>query len=150
MLDVATGAIAWRAELGAAVNTSPAVTDSTIFVTTADNRLVALPAGECGAATCGPLWQASLGATLTGPTVGGDVVYVGTSAGDVKAIAAAGCGSATCGVLRTDMSARRWPAARWSTAVACWSWRPPGRPTRPDAWWPWGCTPAEAVGSPRG
>ena len=101
MLDVATGAIAWRAELGAAVNTSPAVTDSTIFVTTADNRLVALPAGECGAATCGPLWQASLGATLTGPTVGGDVVYVGTSAGDVKAFAAAGCGSATCGVLRT-------------------------------------------------
>jgi len=150
VLDVATGAIAWRSELGAAVNTSPAVTDSTIFVTTADDRLVALPAGGCGAATCGPLWQASLGATLTGPTVGGDVVYVGTSAGDVKAIAAAGCGSATCGVLRTDMSARRWPAARWSTAVACWSWRPPGRPTRPDAWWPWGCPPAEAVGSPRG
>lgn len=96
VLDTATGAVAWTAELGDGIGRKPAVAGGNLLVATDDGRLVALPAAGCGAATCTPLWSASLGAgPSTGPVVGGDVAYVGVG-GDVLAFALDGCGRPTC------------------------------------------------------
>jgi len=97
VLDTATGAVAWTAELGAGISRKPAVADGNLLVATDDGRLVALPAAGCGTATtCTPLWSASLGAApSTGPAVGGDVAYIGVG-GDIVAFARDGCGQPTC------------------------------------------------------
>jgi outer membrane protein assembly factor BamB len=94
VLDVATGAVAWTAELGSATS-DPVVAGSTLFVG-AGGQLAAFPATGCGAATCSPAWTAPGGAAIAG----GDVVYT-SSGGDVLAYPAAGCGAATCAPLVT-------------------------------------------------
>ena len=43
-LDPATGAIQWSTSVGAAISAPAAVADGTVFVPTADGRLVALDA----------------------------------------------------------------------------------------------------------
>ncbi len=98
VLDMATGAVLWRADLGSGASRA-ATTPTAIYVATADGRLVALPAGGCGAPVCAPLWEAPVGgAPAGGVVVGGDVAYVPTATG-VVAFAAAGCGAATCASL---------------------------------------------------
>jgi outer membrane protein assembly factor BamB len=97
VLDIATGAIVWRAETGAPIEVQPAVVGETIVVATTDGRLIAFPGRGCGATTCEPTWQGSLGgAPSTAPAGGGDVVYAGTADGDVVAFARDGCGAPTC------------------------------------------------------
>ena len=96
VLDTASGAVVWTAELGAAVTGAPAVADGNILLATGGGQLVALPAAGCGTATCTPLWSGDVGGTPgTGPVAGGDVAYVGV-AGDVVAFALDGCGGPTC------------------------------------------------------
>jgi PQQ-like domain len=95
VLDMATGAVLWRADLGSGASRA-ATTPTAIYAATADGRLVALPAGGCGAPVCAPLWEAPIGsAPAGGVVVGGDVAYVPTATG-VVAFAAAGCDAATC------------------------------------------------------
>jgi outer membrane protein assembly factor BamB len=103
VLDVATGAVQWSASVDDAVQHAPAVADGVVLVATAgasDGRLVALPAGGCGATTCEPLWEGSIGGTPSAPPVAaGDVAYVATTDGDVVAFALVGCGNPTCAPL---------------------------------------------------
>jgi outer membrane protein assembly factor BamB len=107
VLDVATGVVAWTANVGGGVATPPVVAGETVLVATTNGRLVALPAAGCGAATCIPLWEGQLGGTpSSAPAAGGDVAYVGTEEGDVVAFASDGCGTATCAPLaRLDVGA---------------------------------------------
>lgn len=87
---------------------APAVADGTVFVGTArfspqafTGRLLAFPAGGCGAAECAPAWAADIGgpSTLTAsPAVAGDTVFIGTT--KLWAFAAGGCGASTCPPLR--------------------------------------------------
>lgn len=96
-LDAATGAVQWSAAVGAAVNASPALAGSNLFVPTGDGDLVALAADGCGAATCEPLWTAPAGNNLmVQPAVAGGVVFTGATDGSVRGFPAAGCGAATC------------------------------------------------------
>jgi outer membrane protein assembly factor BamB len=101
-LDAATGGVLWTAAVGAAVTTEPALADGTLFVPTADGRLVALAAAGCGAATCGSLWEGSTGSAIkVQPAVAGGVVFTGSDDGSLHAYDAAGCGAATCPALWT-------------------------------------------------
>jgi outer membrane protein assembly factor BamB len=101
-IDVHTAARLWRSTVGAAIVGRPAVVDGTVFVVTADGRLVAIDAAGCGAPTCSPLWEAPLpGTPATGPVAGGDVVYATMAGGDIAAYPAAGCGALTCSSLVT-------------------------------------------------
>jgi outer membrane protein assembly factor BamB len=101
-LDAASGAVQWRAAVGAAVTEPPALAAGVLYVGTAAGRVVAVDADGCGVATCPTLWSAAVGsgAVATQPAVGGSgptaVVYAATTSGDVASIAAAGCGRATC------------------------------------------------------
>ena len=103
VLDMATGAVQWQAELGAATLTQATVTPELILVGTSDGRLVALPAGGCGAPTCDPLWEGTLGAGALSVVGASDVVYVATAGGmgTIAAFDLAGCGAATCDPLVT-------------------------------------------------
>jgi outer membrane protein assembly factor BamB len=103
VLDMATGAVQWQAELGTVTLTQATVTPELILVGTSDGRLVALPAGECGAATCDPLWVGTLGAGALSVVGGGEVVYVAPpgGTGTIAAFDLAGCGAATCDPLVT-------------------------------------------------
>jgi outer membrane protein assembly factor BamB len=96
-LDAATGAIRWTASLGVAGRT-PALADGTLYVPTSDGRLLVFAAGGCGAATCGPSWEASTGtgSGIGQPAVAGGLVFTGSGDGTVHAFTAAGCGSASC------------------------------------------------------
>ena len=83
--------------MGAAISAPAAVADGTVFVPTADGRLVALDA-----ATGGRWWTASTGVELgVLAAVAGGVVFTGSDDGGLHAFAAAGCGSATCEPLWT-------------------------------------------------
>jgi hypothetical protein len=105
-LDPATGAIQWSTSVGAALSAPAAVADGTVFVPTADGRLVALDA-----ATGGRSWTASTGVELgVQPAVAGGVVFTGSDDGALHAFAVAGCGSATCEPL--------WTASTGSSAVS--------------------------------
>lgn len=101
-LDAASGAVKWRAAVGAAVAEPPALADGVLYVGTAAGKVVAVDADGCGAPTCPTLWSATVGsgAVATQPAVGGSgskaVVYAATTSGDVAALAAVGCGRATC------------------------------------------------------
>jgi outer membrane protein assembly factor BamB len=82
------------------------VADGTVFVPTADGRLVALDA-----ATGARSWTASTGVELgVQPAVAGGVVFTGSDDGALHAFTAAGCGSATCEPL--------WTASTGSSAVS--------------------------------
>ena len=102
-LDAATGAIEWRADVGAGVTAPPALAEGVLYVPTADGDLVAVDANGCGAPTCTPLWTAATGSRITSqPAVGGGVVYTGSQDGTVAAFDADGCGTATCPDLWSD------------------------------------------------
>ncbi len=128
VLDMATGAVAWQADLGSLGARTPAtVTPEVILVGTSDRRLVALPATGCGAATCAPLWSGTTDQTVTSVVAAGDVAYAATSEGSILAFDLAGCGATTCEPLaRVSIGpAVSSPAARSSTTAAC----SPARPT---------------------
>lgn len=91
-LDAATGVLRWRAELGPALTKTVAVTDESVFVSTGDNRLVALAPAD-GAVQ----WEAQLAAAGGPPVVAGDVVYLGIGT-DVVAYSLAGEPLATLAV----------------------------------------------------
>lgn len=97
VLDTSTGDISWTADGG-----DMAVAGDTIFaIDTSSDRLVALPAAGCGAATCQPLWDAPLAGPATRPIVAGDVVYVIAGSGTIQAFPRDGCGTSTCEPLVT-------------------------------------------------
>lgn len=55
----------------------PTVAGSLVYVTSSTGVVVAFPVGGCGAATCGPSWQATLHAPSdTAPAAGDGVVFV--------------------------------------------------------------------------
>jgi outer membrane protein assembly factor BamB len=110
VLDVATGAVRWRASVtgfpGAHI---AAVADGKIVVAAFNAvlspQLVAFPAGGCGAATCSPLWTAEFATTPGGiqtPFVAaGDLVWAGgtlpgESGAGIHAFPLDGCGAPTC------------------------------------------------------
>jgi outer membrane protein assembly factor BamB len=101
-LDAADGHVLWTAPLAAAPSAEPALADGWLYVPLADGSLVVLPAAGCGAATCDPAWQATLGGTGLQPAVAGGVVLVGTDTGHLVALPAAGCGQPTCPPLGDD------------------------------------------------
>jgi outer membrane protein assembly factor BamB len=105
VLDAATGAVRFTGTIPgspASAMTGPAVAGNTILVGTSDGRIAAFSATGCGQADCAPLWQATIGTTMTGaPTVVGDVVYATTS-NQLVALRLAGCGGdATCPPIAT-------------------------------------------------
>jgi outer membrane protein assembly factor BamB len=114
-LAAGTGAEQWRANLDWSrplLNAQPmiAVAGNTVYVTTGtpggDNLLRAYHAGGCGAATCDPVWTATLEDSPSPPTVAGGVVYVGTT-GVIHAYDAAGCGAAACSPM-VDIPVQGW------------------------------------------
>jgi outer membrane protein assembly factor BamB len=93
-LDASSGAINWRAKIGAAITAPPALHDQ-LYVGATDGTLTAFNPAGCGAGTCNPRWHASTGSAITvQPAVANGVVYTGSSDGGVHAFAA-GCRSAT-------------------------------------------------------
>ena len=101
VLDMATGAVAWQAAVGGGTLTQATVSPSSILVGTQAGQLVVFPAEGCGAATCSPLWQGTVGGPARFVLSVGDVVFVATSQGTVAAFDASGCGAATCAPLAT-------------------------------------------------
>ena len=102
VIDGTTHALDWTGNAGpGGVDQPVAADDGHVFATTDDGRLVAFPAGGCGAATCAPAWTAGLAAPAAArASIGGDVVYVGSTDGTVAAFPADGCGGrATCDAL---------------------------------------------------
>jgi len=94
-INAATGAVRWRAALGSAIVQQPALTQSTLYVTTSGGRLVTLPAAGCGMATCTPTRSTPLaGAPTRAPAVAGGVVYVASVGGTLEAFSAAAPGAA--------------------------------------------------------
>lgn len=100
-LDAADGTVLWTAALSAAIEAPPAVAYDTVFVPTADGRVVALPEDGCGNAVCEPIWQSSPGAggaIRVQPAVANDVLFVAGSGddGELRAFDATGCGGPVC------------------------------------------------------
>ncbi len=99
VLDATTGAVRFTGTIPGSPTgpvTAPAVAGDTILVGASDGRIAAFPAAGCGQADCAPLWQTTIGTTMTGPpTVVGDVVYATTS-NTLVTLRLAGCGAATC------------------------------------------------------
>ena len=106
-LDAGSGAVRWSSDVGAVVTTAPALADGVLYAGADDGRLVALPAGGCGATSCVPMWTTpAAGPTSVQPAVAGDVVYVGSTDGTLRAFDADGCEAATCQPLwTTDVGA---------------------------------------------
>jgi hypothetical protein len=97
-----------------AVALTPSAGATSVLVGSTDGTLRAFAAAGCGAATCGPLWQAATGGALTAPVIANGVAYVGSADGQVRAYAAAGCGAASCEPLWTAAT----PGAPRSVIVA--------------------------------
>jgi outer membrane protein assembly factor BamB len=104
VLDAATGAVRFTGTIPgspASAVTAPVVAGDTILVGASDGRIAAFPAAGCGQSDCAPLWQTTIGTTMTGaPTVVGDVVYATTSL-TLVALSLGGCGAATCPPIAT-------------------------------------------------
>ncbi|MDD9372377.1 MAG: PQQ-binding-like beta-propeller repeat protein, partial [Acidimicrobiales bacterium] len=100
VLDVATGAVRFRAEVGSPVSLAPAVAGDTILVATDSGRLAALPVDGCGRPRCRPLWSASIGAAPAAPPVAGaEVAFVAREGGGIAAFDLDGCDSGRCSAL---------------------------------------------------
>ncbi len=88
-LDAGTGAIRWRKPLGSPARSAPTVADNRVFVSTLDNRLIAL-----AAATGDRQWAYQGGTTATtllgqgAPAVSEGLVVVGFGSGDLAAVRA--------------------------------------------------------------
>ena len=81
-LDVRTGAVRWKTELGGAIRSSPAVADETLYVGSTDGHLYALDT-----ATGSVSWQFETGGpVVSSPAVTGGVVYVGSHDGRIYAL----------------------------------------------------------------
>jgi hypothetical protein len=116
-----SGAVLWRTNLDAdrsQLNDQPwiAAAGGTVYVVTpgslpGSNLLRAFRAGGCGAATCPPLWTATISGFPSPPVVAGGVVYVGTD-GHVEAYDADGCGAATCTPVATI------PTPEWASELS--------------------------------
>jgi parallel beta-helix repeat protein len=98
----------WTATTGAAVTSSPAITNGVVYVGSNDGKLYAFDfAGtkNCSAGTCTPLWTATTGgAVSSSPAIAYDTVFVGSA--DAKlyafdALGSANCVAATCAPLWT-------------------------------------------------
>lgn len=101
MLDRDTGAVLYRAELGAAISVPPAVAGDVVLVATDDGRLVALPADGCGHPVCTPLWEGAIGDDpATGPVAGTQLAYVAQAGGGIAAFELPGCGEDLCEPVR--------------------------------------------------
>lgn len=103
-LSAATGAVSWRATLDANHGAIAASGDRVFVVPYGTGAGVgtvrAYAADGCGgAATCSPVWTATVGPSAGSPTVAGGVVYVATTGGVVRAYAADGCGATSCSEL---------------------------------------------------
>ena len=105
-VSAATGAVSWRATLDAD-HGALATSGDRVFVAPSGTgagvgTVRAYAADGCGgAATCSPVWSATVGPSAGSPTVAGGVVYVPTTGGAVRAYAADGCGATTCSELAT-------------------------------------------------
>jgi outer membrane protein assembly factor BamB len=76
------GQLAWTADIGGWLGTSPVVADGVIYLSDGGPGLIAL-AAEDGHR----LWQAAIdGAVVRGPAVAGDQIYVGNWSGQVVAL----------------------------------------------------------------
>jgi outer membrane protein assembly factor BamB len=91
-LDAATGAVAWTAAVGSAVEAPPALADGTLFVPTTGGDLVALDAADGSVRFRG----ATGAAQRVQPAVAADVVVTGSDDGTLHAWDTGGCGPATC------------------------------------------------------
>jgi hypothetical protein len=98
-LDAGDGSVLWSTALGGVPSAMPALDDDTLFVPLQDGRLVAVPSGGCGAATCPVGWSARTGGVGRQPAVAGGVVVVATDAGTVRAFDADGCARPRCRAL---------------------------------------------------
>ena len=102
-LDAATGAIRWRKPLGTPARTAPTVADGRLYVTTIDDRLVALSASSGDR-----LWsyQAATSATTIlgrpAPAVADGLVVAGFGSGEISAV-------------RSDSGAVAWTDSMAST-----------------------------------
>jgi outer membrane protein assembly factor BamB len=105
--DAQTGAELWRTSIQGSLN-DPALAGGLLFVAsgpyqTTPETLYAFASAGCGAATCAPVWSATLAAVPGGadeailqPAVAGGVVFIAGSGGMLNAFDAAGCGAAVC------------------------------------------------------
>jgi outer membrane protein assembly factor BamB len=84
------------------LDSSPAVSNGTVFVGSFDGKLYAFDADGCGQATCNPLWTAATGDSIEStPTVTHGIVFIGSDDGKLYAFDANGCGQSTCQPLWT-------------------------------------------------
>lgn len=103
ILDVATGAVVFTADLPTATTTIPAVGPTSIYAGGPDGKVYAIPKAGCGGAICTPTWSVDTGtgtAISHQPAIGADVVYAGTANGKVVALSTA-CNTSTCAPLWT-------------------------------------------------
>ena len=98
-LDVDDGATLWTASVGGAVSQPPALGNGRLSVVTDDGRLVVFASDGCGAPTCAPLWEATIGVPVAQPAAAGDVVFVATAGGGLQGFGVDGCGTPTCAPL---------------------------------------------------
>ena len=87
--------LAWTGATGAAVNSSPAISNGVAYVGSSDGKLYAFAVGcATGGGTCTPIWKATTGGVIdSSPAVSGNRVYVGSSDGKLYAFAV-GCATA--------------------------------------------------------
>ena len=97
----------WTGQLSNGAFTTPAVAGGLVFISSAGNvdnnlgTLYAFRAAGCGAATCSPLWTASVPNTESSPTVSGGMLYIVSNDGRLLAFNANGCGQSTCAPVWT-------------------------------------------------
>jgi outer membrane protein assembly factor BamB len=109
-LNEKTGAQLWTGRAGQQFFDSEHITvvgTTVLTVTTVPpagsvgSTLAAWPAAGCGAATCSPLWTASLGATAWGAASDGQTVFVADQGGTLYAYNLTGCKASSCSPLWT-------------------------------------------------
>ena len=106
----------WTASLGTEVESSPAVANGVVYISSDDDKLYALDAagvtgcsGSPGQKTCAPLWTAvTRGSVSSSPAVANGIVYAGSIWGELFVFDAAGVNGCsgipkTCVPLWTDL-----------------------------------------------
>jgi outer membrane protein assembly factor BamB len=87
--------VAWTGATGAAISSSPSVSNGVVYIGSDDGKLYAFAVGcATGGGTCTPIWTGATGGAITSsPSVSGTHVYVGSSDGKLYAFTV-GCGTA--------------------------------------------------------